>query len=182
MSSFKQLGRLVNGFSLVAKEIAKRSHTLENAKNGDLETLIASSLKSAVVSVTDLTGLTKGKVREFSKSKPRSKESVVFFNSNNGGGEDKENSSPNDVARPPSPTLDEQMNFDKGVSSNDGAVLEEKVVNDGLEKECESNSNNKRDVDGGEVVATAAEAPVAVKRRRPRERKVPATPFSRAFG
>ncbi|XWS36006.1 hypothetical protein CRYUN_Cryun20dG0044800 [Craigia yunnanensis] len=39
-----------------------------------------------------------------------------------------------------------------------------------------------RDVDGGEVAETAAEAPVAVKRRRPRERKVPATPFSRAFG
>ncbi|KAE8695713.1 hypothetical protein F3Y22_tig00110694pilonHSYRG00405 [Hibiscus syriacus] len=37
-------------------------------------------------------------------------------------------------------------------------------------------------LDGAEVVTTAAEAPVPVKRRRPRERKVPVTPFSRAFG
>ncbi|XVF80373.1 hypothetical protein PTKIN_Ptkin15bG0064500 [Pterospermum kingtungense] len=179
MSSLNQLGRLVNGFSLVAKEIAKRSRTIENAKNGDLETLIASSFKNALVSFTDLTGLTKGKVHEFSK--PRPKESVVYFNSNNNGGEDNASSSLDDVARP-SPTLDEQINYDKGVSSNDEPVLEEKVVNDGLERECESNSDNRRHVEGGEVASTVAEAPVAVKRRRPRERKVPASPFSRAFG
>ncbi|XWS46361.1 hypothetical protein CRYUN_Cryun14cG0058600 [Craigia yunnanensis] len=60
MTSLNQLGRLVDGLSLVAREIAKRSQTIENAKNGDLETLIVSSLKSALVSATDLTGLTKG--------------------------------------------------------------------------------------------------------------------------
>ncbi|XWS31921.1 hypothetical protein CRYUN_Cryun23aG0117200 [Craigia yunnanensis] len=179
MSSLSQLGRLVNGLSLIAKEIAKRSQTIESAKNGDLETLIASSVKNALVSATDLAGLTKGKVREFSKPLPN--ESVVYFNSNNDGGQANVNSSSNDVA-PASPNLDEPINCDKGVISNDQPVLEEKVVNDGLERECESNLDNKREVDGGEAVKTAAEAPVAVKRRRPRERKVPATPFSRAFG
>ncbi|XVF22222.1 hypothetical protein REPUB_Repub12eG0154900 [Reevesia pubescens] len=184
MSSLNQLGRLVNGLSLIAKEIVKRSQT--SAQKGDFETLVASSLKNALVSATDLTGLTKGKVREFSK--PRPKESVVYFNSNNesgsGGGEDNIISSSNDAARA-SPTLDETINCDKGVSSNDQLILEEKVVNDVLDRECESNLDSKRDVDGGEMAAAvekAAEAPVAVKRRRPRERKVPATPFSRAFG
>ncbi|XVF33018.1 hypothetical protein REPUB_Repub17cG0132200 [Reevesia pubescens] len=177
MSSLNQLGRLINGVSLIAKEIAKRSQSIENAKNGDLDTLIAYSLKNAIVSTTDLTGLTKGKVREFSK--PRPKESVVYFNNNNdGGGEDNVNSSSNDFAGA-GPTINETVNCCKGVSSNDQPILEEKVVNDGLERECETNLDNKRDVDGGDM---AVEAPVAVKRRRPRERKVPVTPFSRAFG
>ncbi|XP_021280028.1 protein ABC transporter 1, mitochondrial isoform X2 [Herrania umbratica] len=177
MSSLNQLGRLVNGLSLIAKEIVKRSQTIENAKKRDLETLIFSSLKNAVVSATDLTGLTKGKVREFSS--PRPKESVVYFNSNNDGvAQDNVNSFSNSVA-PASPTLDEPIHCEKVVSSNDKTILEEKVGNDGLERECESNLDDKHDVDSGEV---AAEAPVAVKRRRPRERKVPATPFSRAFG
>ncbi|KAA3475127.1 aarF domain-containing protein kinase 4 [Gossypium australe] len=180
MSSLNQLGRLVNGLSLIAREVAKRSQTIEHAKNGDLETLISSSLKNVLVSATDLTGLTKGKVREFSK--PRPKDSVVYFNStNDGGGEDVVNSSPNDIARA-SLTNDETVDSDKGISNNGQTIPQERIVNDGLETECESISDNKRYVDGGEVVKTAAEATVPVKRRRPRERKVPATTFSRAFG
>ncbi|GMI66678.1 ABC transporter 1 [Hibiscus trionum] len=182
MSSSNQLGRLVNGLALIAKEVAKRSQTIHHAKKGDLEYLLASYLKDAVVSATDLTGLTKGKVREFSK--PRPKESIVYFNRNNdgsGGGEDVVNSSSNDTARA-SLTNDVKVDSDKGVGNNDQPIPAEKVVNDGLERECESNSDNKGYVDGAEVVKTAAEAPVLVKRRRSRERKVPATPFSRAFG
>ncbi|KAB2003214.1 hypothetical protein ERO13_D11G110800v2 [Gossypium hirsutum] len=180
MSSLNQLGRLVNGLSLIAREVAKRSQTIERAKNGDLETLISSSLKNALVSATDLTGLTKGKVREFSK--PRPKDSVLYFNStNDGGGEDVVNSSSNDIARA-SLTNDETVDSDKGVSNNGQTIPQERIVNDGLETQCESISDNKRYVDGGEVVKTAAEATVPVKRRRPRERKVPATTFSRAFG
>ncbi|MBA0715102.1 hypothetical protein Golax_014024 [Gossypium laxum] len=180
MSSLNQLGRLVNGLSLIAREVAKRSQTIEHAKNGDLETLISSSLKNALVSATNLTGLTKGKVREFSK--PRPKDSVLYFNStNDGGGEDVVNSSSNDIARA-SLTNDETVDSDKGVSNNGQTIPQERIVNDGLETQCESISDNKRYVDGGEVVKTAAEATVPVKRRRPRERKVPATTFSRAFG
>ncbi|KAH1081149.1 hypothetical protein J1N35_020910 [Gossypium stocksii] len=180
MSSLNQVGRLVNGLSLIAKEFAKRSQTIEHAKNGDLETLISSSLKNALVSATDLTGLTKGKIREFSK--PRPKDSVVYFNSTNDGrGEDIVNCSSNDIARA-SLTNDETVDSDKGVSNNGQTIPQERIVNDGLETECESISDNKRHVDGGEVVKTAAEATVPMKRRRPRERKVPATTFSRAFG
>ncbi|KAE8699651.1 protein notum-like protein [Hibiscus syriacus] len=180
MSSLNQLGRLVNGLALVAKEVAKRSQTIERAKSGDLETLISSSLKSALVSATDLTGLTKGKVHEFSKPGP--KESVVYFNSNSvGGGEDVVNSSSNETARADL-TGDEKVDSDKGVSHNGQQIVEEKVVNDGLERGFESSSDSKSYVDDAEVVTTATEAPVPVKRRRPRERKVPATPFSRAFG
>ncbi|KAL4363574.1 hypothetical protein GQ457_04G029720 [Hibiscus cannabinus] len=180
MSSLNQLGRLVNGLTLIAKEVAKRSQTIDSAKNGDLETLIASYLRNAVVSATDLTGLTKGKVREFSK--PRPKESIVYFNSNNDGrGEVVANSSSNDTERE-SLTNDVKLDSDHGVSNNGQPILVEKVVNDGLQRECEFNLDNKGHVDDSEVVKTAAEAPLPVKRRRPRERKVPATPFSRAFG
>ncbi|KAK8693728.1 hypothetical protein V6N13_071298 [Hibiscus sabdariffa] len=180
MSSLNQLGRLVNGLALIAKEVAKRSQTIDSAKNGDLETLIASYLRNAVVSATDLTGLTKGKVLEFSK--PRPKESIVYFNSNNdGSGEVVANSSSNDSERA-SLTNDVKVDSDQGVSNNGQPILVEKVVNDGLQRECEFNLDNKGHVDDSEVVKTAAEAPAPVKRRRPRERKVPATPFSRAFG
>ncbi|KAE8693692.1 protein notum-like protein [Hibiscus syriacus] len=180
MSSLNQLARLVNGLALVAKEFAKRSQTIERAKSGDLETLIVSSLKNALVSATDLTGLTKGKVREFSKPGP--KESVVYFNSNSdGGGEDVVNSSWNDTASA-GLTIDEKVDSEEGVSHNGQPIVEEKVVNDGLERGREFNSDNKSFVDGAEVVTTTADAPVPVKRRRPREMKVPATPFSRAFG
>ncbi|GMJ09255.1 ABC transporter 1 [Hibiscus trionum] len=180
MSSLNQLGRLLNGLALVAKEVAKRSQMIDRAKSGDLETLIAFSLKNALVSATDLTGLTKGKVREFSK--PRPKESVVYFNSNNdAGGEDVVISSSNNTAGV-SLTCDEKVDSGKGVSNNVQPIVEEKVVNDGFERGCESNSDNKSYVDDAEVVKTAAEAPVPLNRRKPRERKVPATPFSRAFG
>ncbi|KAK8565584.1 hypothetical protein V6N13_020678 [Hibiscus sabdariffa] len=180
MSSLNQLGRLVNGLALIAKEVAKRSQTIDHAKNGDLENLIASYLRNAVVSATDLTGLTKGKVREFSK--PRPKESIVYFNSNNdGGGEVVANSSSNDTERA-SLTNDVKVDSDQGVSNNGQPILAEEVVNDGLQRECDFKLDNKGYVDDAEVVKTAAEAPVSVKRRRPRERKVPATPFSRAFG
>lgn len=182
MSTLNQLGRILNGLSLIAKEIANRSQTIESAKNGDLQTIISSSVKNALVSAADLAGLTKGKVRQFSK--PRPSESVVYFASNNDGIQVQANvnSSSNDVVRA-IPNLDEPTNFGKCFSSNNEPVLEEKVVNDGLEKECESNLDNKRDSHGGEDAAMAVDAPaVALKRRRPRERRVPATPFSRAFG
>ncbi|XP_038993445.1 protein ABC transporter 1, mitochondrial-like [Hibiscus syriacus] len=67
-------------------------------------------------------------------------------------------------------------------NNSDGSGKDIKVVNDGLERGREFDLDNKSFVDGAKVVTTAAEAPVPVKRWRPRERKVPATPFSRAFG
>ncbi|EEF47143.1 protein ABC transporter 1, mitochondrial [Ricinus communis] len=180
MTSFKDIGRIVNGLSLVAKEVAKRSKSLDAAATGDFQTLFTSTAKKAIVSVTDLSGLTKGNVREFTPPKP--KESVVFFDHS-------------DDVPEPSPVQSSSINVveNNNTAKIDTAVVEEKVLYDhdninqdskdevaDLEKECEDRSNP-----GGEEMAAAAvaAAPMTeVKRRKPRERRVPSTPFTRALG
>lgn len=171
MSWLNDVGKLINGLSLVAKEITKRSHAIETARTGDVETLISSSLKKALVSATDISGLTKGTVREFTSHKP--KESVVYFNDSS------------DVALS-APCTDKDCAVDQfatsvrdvsnGAGKSDGEiaakVLEEK---ESLVKEFES-------IDFGDRVDVDIERETAAKRRRPRERKVPSTPFSRLFG
>lgn len=178
MSSFNHIGRLLSGISLVAKEIAKRSKALEN---GDFETLIASTAKKALVSATDLSGLTKGKVREFSPPRPHG--SVAYFNN-----------SP-DLTAESTPAESQLPIGDNGKesSASDGVVtpsvsfqdkiLEEKRIS--KEESSDLDGDNKGHAGAGEVAVAPAEtvvAPPVVKRRKPRERRVPSSPFTRALG
>lgn len=178
MSSFNHIGRLLSGISLVAKEIAKRSKALET---GDFETLIASTAKKALVSATDLSGLTKGKVREFSP--PRLNGSVAYFNN-----------SP-DLAAESTPAESQLPIGDNGKesSASDGVVtpsvsfqdkiLEEKRIS--KEEIGDLDRDNKGHAGAGEVAVVPAETvapPPVVKRRKPRERRVPSSPFTRALG
>ncbi|KAJ8748583.1 hypothetical protein K2173_003485 [Erythroxylum novogranatense] len=170
MTSFKDLGRLVNGLSLIAKEIVNRPRA------ADLEKLIASAAKKALLSATDLSGLTKGKVRQFSP--PRPKESVVYFDhSNSIDGAKPDASQPQAVVE----------------SVKDNAVVEETQVKVGdLEKDYglfretdDQKSQDKGNAVGGEAADTATatmKTAVKVEKRKPRERRVPSTPFSRALG
>ncbi|TXG63178.1 hypothetical protein EZV62_010172 [Acer yangbiense] len=198
MSWFNHVGRLVNGLSLVAKEIVKRSQAVESARTGDFETLITSSVKKALVSATDISGLTKGTVRELSNPKP--KESVVFFH-------DAVDVAAEEPKPPPQQQQhqqqqqQEQPSDDKyrvvvqsasivrGVSSDavksaerilEAEVLDSSPENKILERECES--DNLGDNVNVDVGREAAVAPPPEKRRRPRERKVPSTPISRLLG
>lgn len=178
MSSFNHIGRLLSGISLVAKEIAKRSKALET---GDFETLIASTAKKALVSATDLSGLTKGKVREFSP--PRLNGSVAYFNN-----------SP-DLAAESTPAESQLPIGDNGKESSAGdgvvtpsvsfqdKILEEKRIS--KEEIGDLDRDNKGHAGAGEVAVAPAEtvaAPPLVKRRKPRERRVPSSPFTRALG
>lgn len=178
MSSFNHIGRLLSGISLVAKEIAKRSKALET---GDFETLIASTAKKALVSATDLSGLTKGKVREFSP--PRLNGSVAYFNN-----------SP-DLAAESTPAESQLPIGDNGKesSASDGVVtpsvsfqdkiLEEKRIS--KEEIGDLDRDNKGHAGAGEVAVAPVETvapPPVVKRRKPRERRVPSSPFTRALG
>ncbi|KAJ6729704.1 hypothetical protein OIU85_020596 [Salix viminalis] len=173
MSSFNHLGRLVSGLSLVAKEIAKRSKALET---GDFETLIASTAKKVVVSVTDLSGLTKGKVREFSP--PRLNGSVAYFNN-----------SPDLVAEPT--PAESQLRNESSASdgvvtpsvSVQGKVLEEDRIT--KEEIGDLDRDNEGNAGAGGVAVSPAEtvaAATVLKRRKPRERRVPSSPFTRALG
>lgn len=171
MSSWKQLSRLANGLSLVAKEIYHQSPELQRARNGDLEALG----KKALVAATDLVGLTSGKLRNLSNRRRSKEPSVVFFDE----GDSKDNGSevpvtPEVVVAKPSSV--ESIADSKIVRSEsvDGA----RVMNRDGEIKVEEGEN----VGVRAEVASSPSEVVTVKRRRPRERKVPSTPMARAYG
>lgn len=189
MARLKDLNRLVNGLSLVAKEIVKRSSVVESARNGDVEGLIRSTAKQALVSATDLSGLTKGKVRDFSRPRPR--ESVVYFDrsaeaTQSSGdleqklpiGDDREVDNAEVVrANDPGP-----QNHADRTANNTGSSLEElndQDVSEWNKSHILAEEVNVVDVGSGEMVVAP---PPPAKRRKPRERRVPSTPFSRALG
>lgn len=184
----------MSGLSLVAKEIARRSELLETARKGDVEAFTRSAARAALVTATDIAGLTKGKVREHS-AKSRPKESVVYFDHR-------------PAVDNPGPSLNEEptssVNPDNTGNTVEivGAVVsdshnsaagdgigvgsEEKLITESPAIELESQSlppeENVNLGDGsGDGGATALPLP-PVKRRKPRERRVPSTPFTRALG
>lgn len=179
MASFRDLTRLLNGLSLIANEFAKRSLP---ATTSDFETLI----KKTLVSATDLSGITKGKVRHFPDTPPSStatrrhdaaaSSSVVFFADDNPSSQS--HSTPatttvtniDDVAYSSSDANHRQAsdaNVCAAEEEKSGVVTSAETVNQGASRE----------------LAPAPEPPPSpLRKRRPRERKVPATPFSRALG
>ena len=158
----------MNGVSLIAKEIVKDSQALQAAKNGDLPNLI----KIAIVSATDLSGLTKGKLHHLSKptSSSSNLDSVVYFTS--------EDSTPQQQPQPqPQPSsfnsvIENDINDNTSEASTSSSA-KNLDFQDVLVKESEPQDSVHKD--NTQVV-------VALKRRKPRERRVPSTPFSRALG
>ncbi|KFK30750.1 hypothetical protein AALP_AA6G022000 [Arabis alpina] len=175
MSSWsKSFTRLVNGVSLVAKEIYHQSPELQRARNGDLEGLITSSGKKALVAATDLVGLTSGKLRELSIR--RSKEpSVVYFDDKVNGGDVADSSVASEIG---------SVSIKPSCVGSDGTVsnfVDSKILRSEISEEA--NREVEAKVEIIEVIADASPEVVApVKRRRPRERKVPSTPMARAYG
>ena len=74
MAGLNDLRRLAYGASIVAREAARRSRAIEAATSGD----ITGTLKAAILTATDLVGLTSGTVREVSPP-ARNESSVVYF-------------------------------------------------------------------------------------------------------
>ncbi|KAL7227037.1 hypothetical protein ACSBR1_021998 [Camellia fascicularis] len=168
----KELGRIVDGLSLISKEVVKRSRS----QNGDLQSLITSSLKKAILLVTDLSGLTTGKVREFSTPPPTSSSnnskattSVVYFEA---AVEENQPQTPSPLQPSPSPSnvggkevpfpeIPPPLPSNVGCDVKDGLLASE--ANVALDKEEPA-------------------PPPKIQKRRPRERRVPSTPFSRVLG
>ncbi|KAM3731012.1 hypothetical protein ACB098_12G129800 [Castanea mollissima] len=179
MGLLKDASRIVNGVSLIAKEFVKDSEAFEAAKNGDLQILI----KKAVVSATDLSGLTKGRVRHLpnptssSSSSSSSKlDSVVYFDTTTSAS-DNSSSHPTQHHQQKQEEVPSSVIDSDGITNDNGnvreassAVAEDLDVRDGLVKECEPHKEDAK----VEVVP--------FKRRKLRERRVPTTPFSRALG
>lgn len=147
----------------MAKEIYHQSPELQRARNGDLEALG----KKALVAATDLVGLTSGKLRNLSNR--RSKEpSVVFFDDKDDGGSSKAE----DVSVPITPEVVAKPTIVDSKIVSSESIEEVRVV----DRDGETKVGVR-----AEVASTPLEV-VTVKRRRPRERKVPSTPMARAYG
>ncbi|CAN1762414.1 Protein ABC transporter 1, mitochondrial [Linum perenne] len=178
MSSFKNLSRLLDGVSLVVREIALRSPALQAASKGDVQTLISSTATKAFLAATDFSGLTKGKVRQYSAPNP--KESVVYFDQTNGA--DEQIPVPGDNGAREDPLgVTQKVSQDIEIPK-DVAFVELKRE---LPREIEErNRGENYNVVGEEVTAPASanETVTGQTKRKLRERRVPSTSFSRALG
>lgn len=184
-SSVKELSRLLNGLTLVLKEAAGQGgagrgvSAFQSSGTGDLQALV----KKALITATDLTGLTKGNLRQFSlpnhqhDSNESNKGSVVYFN----------NQQPTEEAADTTESLSFSVSTDESVGN--AAIREIEDILPPLPSSSSSPSSPQVD-DVVDVTAAAVStpsvpalsSPVAVKRRKLRERKVPSTSFSRALG
>lgn len=168
MASFRDLTRLLNGLSLIANEFAKRSLP---ATTDNFETLI----KKTLVSATDLSGITKGNVRQFNNPSTRhdstASDSVVFFT---------DNSSCQSHSTPVTTTA----NIDDDVVHSSSDANHQQASNANVCAVSEEKSEALTSVETVNQGASVEEEKPSppLRKRRPRERKVPATPFSRALG
>ncbi|KAG0470269.1 hypothetical protein HPP92_016442 [Vanilla planifolia] len=173
MAPLLHLRRIADGILLVAAEAASRSPAVDAARAGDVTTLMSRALKSAILSATDLAGFTRGEIREFVPERP--KESVVYF------------SDPPETAASSPVGSGEALTSGSVIESVadsfaweiEGKIVpldEEVTVNElgDLEGQLQVNLKEKNDKGTVDILPS--------KRRRPRERRVPSTPFSRALG
>lgn len=163
MVPLKDIARVVNGLSLVAKEaIGRRS----------ADTLI----KGALLSATDAAGLTKGNLRILDTPRTHTDNnnnnshgdtgsSVVYFDNHNRNNDKDE--WPHDASETlPTPAADAAVALPIPSTSNPDSHSQTESYDPSTSTRAPS---TVIDVDGNH-------------RRKPRERRVPSTPFSRAIG
>ncbi|GFY98610.1 hypothetical protein Acr_13g0000110 [Actinidia rufa] len=177
----KDLGRLVEGLSLIGKEVVKRSQPQN--QNGGLGSLISSSLKKAILSATDLSGLTSGKIRELDNPSPNSNYSKEA--------EEKKlpqrslhlSSKPPPPPSLPSPSADTRIEPDSSTYDGDDTtnITTTTPQSDGAPDNAAAKDGIMAVANDG-VKEEATLDTIANRRRKPRERRVPSTPFSRALG
>lgn len=166
--SLNELTRLFNGLTLVCKEVGAHNRaTSFQTTAADLQNLI----KTALISATDLTGLTRGHLRQFAPPESGSSSgsgfdsgssSVVYFTQSSAGVADMEDLS-----------LENSGVSNVGDDKADVSVVDSRDIGD-----VGRDFDNVAPLD---VVQGETTVP-PVKRRKLRERKVPSTSFSRALG
>ncbi|KAM3323567.1 protein ABC transporter 1, mitochondrial [Capsicum chacoense] len=178
MPFLKDIARLADGLSLIAKEAISRQRPIDGGSN-NLQSLI----KTTLLSATDLTGLTKGKVQKFDKeidANSNDKQSVVYFT-------DEKPSTSNASTCTSEPQIERHLEA-KEVSAA------EAEFHDNVEpppppppQAAGTTSEGDRQLDSISSESKVAEAvvpatPQPKRQRKLRERKVPTTSFSRALG
>ncbi|XP_026457345.1 protein ABC transporter 1, mitochondrial-like isoform X2 [Papaver somniferum] len=208
MPSSSDIIKIINGASLIAKEFTKRSQIKTATASSPLD-LISSSAKIALLSVTDLAGLTSGKIHEFTYPKQgeepnnkTKKSNVVIFTQDISSDSQHHDHQRLQISSHVLSRLDGQE--DASTSAKNVPDCREAVV----EQQPQQLSN---EADGGNAkvavvekqpqqLSNEANVKVAVvekkdvipvpqhlqeelkKRRQRRERRVPTTSFGRALG
>ncbi|XP_038892571.1 protein ABC transporter 1, mitochondrial [Benincasa hispida] len=174
MSTPKDATRLFNGVSLIARELLQRSQLLDIPRIDNFQTLFSTPLKKLVVSVTDISGLTRGKVRQISSADPHNRDSVAYF-SNPIQSNDTHNPSISDLGAAHNQTSVSDSSPLSGNEDNaNNLLIGTEPIN--------ASSTTFNGAQGGEASSGQVEVTPPLKRRKPRERRVPSTPFSRAIG
>ncbi|KAF3632304.1 putative protein notum -like protein [Capsicum annuum] len=176
MPFLKDIARLADGLSLVAKEAISRQRPIDGGSN-NLQSLI----KTTLLSATDLTGLTKGKVQKFDKeidANSNDKQSVVYFT-------DEKPSTSNASTCTSEPQIERHLEA-KEVSAAE-AEFHDNVEPPPPPQAAGTSSEGDRQIDSISSESKDAEAvvpatPQPKRQRKLRERKVPTTSFSRALG
>lgn len=157
MASLKDIAKVATGVSLVAKEAIRRSGS-------------ESVIKAAVLSAADVAGITRGKLRSFEAQNPNTDNtnhtsSVIYFT----------DESPHEIpASVPeavqTPIADANVPLPAPSASPDSDPL---TSSDQGPRIGAASTSNASVVDGTVIPRS---------QRKPRERRVPTTPFSRAIG
>ncbi|PHT60251.1 AarF domain-containing protein kinase 4 [Capsicum baccatum] len=178
MPFLKDIARLADGLSLVAKEAISRQRPIDGGSN-NLQSLI----KTTLLSATDLTGLTKGKVQKFDKeidANSNDKQSVVYFT-------DEKPSTSNASTCTSEPQIERHLEA-KEVSAAEAEFHDNvEPPPPPLPQATGTSSEGDRQIDSISSESKDAEAvvpatPQPKRQRKLRERKVPTTSFSRALG
>lgn len=165
MLPLKDIARVVNGLSLVAKEAIGRRST---------DTLI----KGALLSATDAVGLTKGNLRTLDTPRTHTdihhdNSSIVYFDDHHHNRNDDKDELPDDSSE----TLTTPVAADADVPLPVPCTSDHPDSHSQIELGAPSTSTR---------VPSPSPSPVGDvnrnHRRNPRERRVPSTPFSRAIG
>ncbi|KAL5226426.1 hypothetical protein ABZP36_014691 [Zizania latifolia] len=177
----RDLRRLLDGAALVAREAARRASGRE-------------VLRSALLAATDLSGLTRGTPRspkppplgprpasaEATETRPSSSSSVVYFSHDDGGA----------VSPPPPPMQDPPLEQQPPARESPRPVQEKEITDAGTTGVASGVGVAERedvavaipDADAARPSFSPSPVLPVERRRRPRERKVPSTPFTRALG
>ncbi|KAF3436625.1 hypothetical protein FNV43_RR23717 [Rhamnella rubrinervis] len=171
----KELGRLFNGLSLIAKELASRSPA-----NQDFQTL----LRKALVSATDIAGLTRGKVSPISNPK-QLHSSVVYFSRSSSELDSPSSPQPQQQGQHTVPFIHNNVNAtssvpaldSRQVSSADGSGSHANGHGDLVaalppdSSGCHATGNANVDVIAALQPPPPSPPPPLTKKRRPRERR-----------
>lgn len=217
MAKYRDLRRVINGASFVAKEAVETSQGFKFIQNGDIGGFVSSTLKAILNTATDVTGLTRGTIHECSETiKPQN--SVVYFTAEssvknvepeeiNSVSEKDENSLTSDASRVtlsaqessgPSEQADAEIRRHslrqdniledseiQAKSSGEENIVLDFMAGTGERLQVLTGENNSLKSDFSEVSNVGEIKPALLppaKRRTPRERRVPSTPFGRALG